>query len=54
MIEKTFQYHYQIIEKLKEKNFTEASRISSEHINEVSSLIIEKSKHQSRLKKKEE
>jgi GntR family transcriptional repressor for pyruvate dehydrogenase complex len=49
MVEKTLQYHRDVVEFLKKGQFHEASRICSEHIKQVSQLIMEKSKQQSLL-----
>lgn len=51
MIQKTFEEHKKIVELLKKGEFEEASCVCSEHIQEVSARIVEKSKQQSLLKR---
>jgi DNA-binding GntR family transcriptional regulator len=49
MAEETIAYHKKIVELLKRQKYGEAAKICSEHIQVVSSRIMEKSKQQSLL-----
>ena len=49
MAEETITYHKEIVELLKRQKYGEAAKICSEHIQVVSSRIMEKSKQQSLL-----
>lgn len=51
MIQKTFEDHNKIVKLLKQGEFKKASYICSQHIQEVSARIVEKSKQQSLLKR---
>jgi GntR family transcriptional regulator, transcriptional repressor for pyruvate dehydrogenase complex len=52
MIEKTLEDHRKIVDLMKKGDFEQACEFCAEHIQEVSSRILEKSKGQSLLKKK--
>ena len=51
MIQRTIDAHHQIVEALRQEQYKEAAEICSDHIEEVSARIVEKSKKQSLLKK---